>query len=162
MASVKPQPFPLIKKEPQLFPSLISFAIHMASVKPQNERTDIHTAYANDGWRLGKITVQFPDARYECRYNVYFHITDEEIWYPANRVRIHHNWVLVNESLINSCMSELEGSCSFAFFSFLSVFLVHLYYSGTIVLFQLDYSYVSCHVDNGSLLYVFWIGDDEQ
>ncbi|KAL2328060.1 hypothetical protein Fmac_021487 [Flemingia macrophylla] len=46
-------------------------------------------AFDNDGWWLGQITGKSGHSS----YYVYFVTTNEEIAYPASRIRVHHEWL---------------------------------------------------------------------
>ncbi|XP_020236370.1 DUF724 domain-containing protein 6 [Cajanus cajan] len=46
-------------------------------------------AFDNDGWWLGQITGRCDHSK----YYVYFVTTNEEIAYPASRIRVHQEWL---------------------------------------------------------------------
>lgn len=60
---------------------------------PEYQHNQMVDAFANDGWWMGRIKMKVPGKRKGTwKYLVDFHTTDEEGWYPANRVRIHQEW----------------------------------------------------------------------
>ncbi|CAI8601192.1 unnamed protein product [Vicia faba] len=55
-----------------------------------NQKVDV---FDNDGWWLGEITSEKTlSENYYC-YNVYFNTTDQTIYYPCDRIRVHHEWI---------------------------------------------------------------------
>ncbi|RYQ99897.1 hypothetical protein Ahy_B07g087906 [Arachis hypogaea] len=52
-------------------------------------KTLLLDAFDNDGWWSGEIT----DRLGPRHYYVYFRTTNEEIAYPSNKIRVHHEWV---------------------------------------------------------------------
>lgn len=65
---------------------------------PRANRHEFHygqmiDVFDNDGWWVGKIVDKFPDLIHVWQYYVYFEISNEYIWYPIKKIRIHHDWV---------------------------------------------------------------------
>ncbi|KAH6780663.1 hypothetical protein C2S52_011900 [Perilla frutescens var. hirtella] len=67
-AEVRPRPPPVMAED---------FRLH-----------DLVDAFDNDGWWWGRITGRNRDG-----YAVFFETTGDEIVYPKNRLRIHHEWM---------------------------------------------------------------------